>query len=508
MKITTVIPRKQPGLRERSAAIIVASLLFGLLFMPVISSAVTLSGDSATYIQSREAIDRTKILGGYEYLDLAVQDLGTESISFHTGGWLRYDLKGEELGKKTNNDLQYSYLSFKQSTGNTIVNLGRVMVFEGVSAERVDGAYARTDLKGGFGISAYGGAPVETLESTTGGIYGGRLSHQVEGVYKIGISYLKEKKSGIEFREQEGVDLWFHPIDKVDLVGRSTYNFVTRGLMEHSYNLVLGPFAGLRFTTEAAKIDYKDYFQGSTISVFTFSPEGLDPNEKVKRLGEEVSYAVTDRITLAADVRSYNYDLAGDAKSFGGSLRYAVPAAGGAGLSFRKMHGDTSRLQYTEYRAYANKKIDKTDITLDLLDVKYEVPINGVSNAYSATAAAQYELARNLKIGADVEYAKNPDFDREIRVFAKVLYSFDTGPAARTATAEPAQTPAAAPAEKPAAVQPMEPAQPAAVSAPAEKPAAVQPAEPVQPPAVTTPAGEGQGNGAQPAPAAAKEGNE
>ena len=98
----------------------------------------------------------------------------TRRISFHTGGWLRYDLKGEELGRKTSNDLQYSYLSFKSKTDNAIVNLGRVMVFEGVAAERVDGIYGRTDLRYNLAVSAFGGVPVETLIETPGNnqIYG------------------------------------------------------------------------------------------------------------------------------------------------------------------------------------------------------------------------------------------------------------------------------------------------------------------------------------------------
>jgi hypothetical protein len=40
---------------------------------------------------------------------------------------------------------------------------------------------------------------------------------------------------------------------------------------------------------------------------------------------------------------------------------------------------------------------------IDLLDVKYKVPVNSVTNAYSATLAAGYELTEKLKLGADLE---------------------------------------------------------------------------------------------------------
>ena len=89
-------------------------------------------------------------------------------------------------------------------------------------------------------------------------------------------------------------------------------------------------------------------------------------------------------MNVSADYRAYEYETAGNAKYYGAVVSYAVGAAGGAGLSLHIMDGDTDRLQYTEYRMYGYHKINKVDIVLDLLDVKYKESINGVSNAYSA----------------------------------------------------------------------------------------------------------------------------
>jgi opacity protein-like surface antigen len=50
-----------------------------------------------------------------------------------------------------------------------------------------------------------------------------------------------------------------------------------------------------------------------------------------------------------------------------------------------------------------------------------------VTNAYSASIGAGYELKHNLKVGLDIEYSKNPDFDKDVRAFAKVVYGFDLG---------------------------------------------------------------------------------
>ncbi len=399
-----------------------------LLCMPGVSSAASISGDSSTYVSSRETADKSKILGAYEYLDFAVQNIGTETISFHTGGWLRYDLGKEEFGTRSNSDLQYSYLSFKSKTDNAVVNLGRVMVLEGVAAERVDGVYARTDLKGGFGISAFGGSPVETNIDEPGNniIYGGRLTHQFGDVYRIGVSALKEEKNSQDYRKEEGIDVWVHPFSKVDISGRSSYNEITKGWMEHTYVLALGPFSKLRLDTTASWINYDDYFFRATTSALSQQGGLILVDEKVFILGESASYPVTDKVLVTVDYKSFDYDIRGKANYYGGVVKYSVAGSGGAGLGYHRMEGKVDTDKYSEYRVYGFKKFGHLDVTLDALDVAYASAINGVKDSYSVALAAQYDLTEAWKLGADVEYSKNPDFNKDVRGFFKLLYHFGT----------------------------------------------------------------------------------
>ena len=192
--------------------------------------------------------------------------------------------------------------------------------------------------------------------------------------------------------------------------------------------LTLGSFGGVRLITTESAFNYKNYFTATTTPVFIFQPGILDPNEKVSITGETISWDATDTLNVSADYKAYAYDLAGNAKYVGGNVKYHTTSeGGGGGLSVHKMEGDTDRLKYSEYRVYGYKKINKTDLALDLIDMKYSAPINGVSNAYSASLAAQYDLTERLKIGADVEYSKNPDFDKDVRAFLKAIYRFDIG---------------------------------------------------------------------------------
>ena len=409
---------------------ILSMILSVLLLLPKASSAVSMSGDSVTYMQSRQAADGTKELPIYEYLNLSVQDIGKETISFQFGGWLRYDLKDntQETGlSRSANDLSYAYLSYFSKTANTAVNLGRVMVFEGVAAERLDGIYARTDLAKNFGVSAFGGNPVETGTDLPGNssIYGARVSHQVPGLYQIGLSYLKEEKNSMNFRKEEGLDLWLRPINKVEFMGKSRYNAETSEWSDHNYVLALGPFYNVRLNTELTSVSYKDYFTASTTAVFKFNPTVINPNEKVSTVGELVSYDVNDKLTISALYKTYTYDIAGDAKYYSGSARYAVAKSWGVGGSLGRMAGDVERLKYKEYRVYGYGKFGKTDATLDYLLVNYDEAINLVRAAQSVTLAATHELTEKIKVGADVEYSKNPDFDKDVRTFFKLIYNFD-----------------------------------------------------------------------------------
>lgn len=430
--------KKRVNLRELCGLpalrlIVVALCLAAYVLFPVVSSAFDMTGTSSTYVPTRESSDKSLFLPLYEYLDVSVQKNADSSFSAHFGGWGRYDLGGESFGKKSDTDLQYGYLSYRKATDNTLVNLGRVMVFEGVAIERIDGLYGRTDLKGGFGVSAFGGRPVETGINFPGNnvIYGARLSQGNADMYKIGLSYLQEQKDSSDFRKEEGVDIWLQPVSKVALVGKSTYNMVTSGWMEHTYSLSFGPFDKLKMGLDFSKINYGDYFGAATMTAFMFKPGILDAGEKARILGASASYAVLGNMTVSVDYQKYGYSIAGDATSMGAKVVYSSPESGGGGFSYRRMDGDDAKLKYSEYRIYCYKKAGHADIGVELFDAAYDEAINGVKSAYSASIGAGYELSEQLKLGADFEYAKNPDFDQDVRAFIKVIYKFGAEHGAR-----------------------------------------------------------------------------
>jgi len=405
------------------------------LLLPSPARAVDLTGQSRSYLQTRETSNSTRQVPFLEYLDFKAEDIGDKSVSFHFGGWLRYDLNDSRIQDRSKNssDLQYAYLRLRGERADATANLGRVLVNEGVASEQIDGIHVKAALLGGFGVAAFGGVPVETDFDgrSRDSIYGGRISHGVNSVYRIGVSALSEKNTGTNFRKEQGVDLWFKPFSKIELLGNSFYNSTTSAWMIHSYYLTLGPFAGLRLTGSATKVSYADYFTSSTTSAFSFDPTVIDPKEKLTATGVEAAYTFSGPITLSADFNKYNYLVAGPADYSGGKLSWSVPKKGSLGLSSHRMNGETSKLRYHEYRIYAKKYFGKFDLAADYLNVRYDEKVNGIRNASAVVLAAGYDLTGRLRFGADVEYARNPYYDRDVRALVKLVYNFDVASSAK-----------------------------------------------------------------------------
>ena len=373
---------------------------------------------------SRETVDSTKLMPLTEYLNFKVDNSAKDSVSFNFGGWYRYDLRDESTNGRYNDDLQYAYISIKKRSGNTVLDLGRVLVHEGIASEQVDGIHARTDLKGGFTVAAFGGSPVETISDTRRGdsIAGGRIAQGLPGYYIIGISHLDEKNNSSSFRREEGVDIWLRPLTKLEVQGTSSYNAIERGWMQHSYYMTVGPFGDLRLNSEFSKIDYKQFFSSLTVSAFTFP--NIDPNETITTAGGSIDYAITRQLTAIADYKNFHYSIAGQANYYGGKMAFAGESFG-MGVSGHRMDGATAALQYDELGIYVSQKISRADVSLQLIHLAYKQEINGVKHADNASAAAGYAITPKARLVADVTYATDSDFKRDVRGMATFVYSFE-----------------------------------------------------------------------------------
>jgi hypothetical protein len=402
-------------------------LLHGVFVFVLISStasAIDVTGQSRTYLMSRETVDSSKLMPLTEYLNFKVDNSARDSVSFNFGGWYRYDLQSESASGRDNDDLQYAYLSIKKRSSNALLDLGRVLVHEGLASEQIDGIHARTDLKGGLTVAAYGGSPVETSSDTRRGdsIAGGRIAQGQPGYYNIGISHLDEKNNRSSIRREEGVDIWLRPLTTLEVQGLSSYNSIGRGWMQHSYYMTVGPFAGLRLNGEFSKVNYKQFFTSMNVSAFAFP--NIDPNETVTTTGGSIDYAITRELTAVAEYKNFHYTIAGEANYYGGKIAFAGESLG-LGAGGHRMDGATSAHQYDELEIYVSRKIARADISLQLVHLAYKQEINGIKHADDASAAAGYAITPKTRIVGDVSYITDSDFKRDVRAMATLVYSFD-----------------------------------------------------------------------------------
>jgi hypothetical protein len=412
------------------------ALASGLLWTaPLHAGDFSFSGESNTIFRMRTTTDNKDLYPAYEYLRLNLTDNRSDGsgVSFHLGAWGRVDLADKSTVDRADGDLQYGFFTYRAAKNNTVVSVGRQFITEGVATEKVDGLYLRNDFAYGLGVAAFFGKSVFTetdLQKRSfqadAPIAGGRITQTDRKYYIIGLSALK---SGGD-REEEGLDLWLRPNQQVDVTGRSSYNSKTDGWMEHSYAVSYAPLSTLRFGADFAHTSFKDYLYNMTTPAFSI----WNDNEKQTAVGANVAYTVIKDLSIAADYKFYSYDQSGDASYFGGKATYALPEALVVGAGIHRMNGDVDKLRYVEFRGFASKKIGHADLTVDALSVNYDKRINDIKSSYSVTGAAGYEFNRKLKVGADLEYSRNPDFDSEVRALLKATYTFDTKFAAEGGT--------------------------------------------------------------------------
>ena len=404
-----------------------------LLAAPLHAEDYSISGESTTILRMRTTYDKKDLYPLYEYLRVSMSDnrANGSGMSFYMGGWGRADLADRTPGDSndTSADLQYAYLSYRPAKNNTVINLGRQFVSEGIATERLDGVYLRNDFLHGFGVSTFAGNSVIQESSTrtlNPFVYGGRISKTDDKYYTLGLSALRSSVDGDStYRGEAGADLWVRPFKQVDFSGRSTYNAITDGWMENSYALAYTPTEKMRIAADFSHINYYDYFYNMNTNVFTFSTAIIDPNEKMTATGLTGSYSPVNNLTISADYKYRDYEIAKEAHYFGGAAIYSQPGSLSAGLSVHRMDGKIDRLRYTEARVYALKKFGGLDVSADFINVGYDTEINGVKNSFALTGSTGYTFNKKLRLGADFEYSKSPDFNSELRGLVKATYAFD-----------------------------------------------------------------------------------
>lgn len=402
-----------------------------LLAWPAHGPAMELGLSSDTIVRHLERDERggqsRSLLPAYEFLRLDYGNLRTPGLSLHLSGWGRANLRDSYNTNTTAGELLYAYLEYLDPNRDWQVRLGRQYVFEGVTRESLDGAYVKTDIVPTVTLSAYAGSPLN-LEDTAGrrgdSIVGARVVHALPGRYDVGLSYKRTANDGSADEELLGTDVSLLLPANMTLLGHSTFNLITHGFGEHSYEARI-PIAAFELRPFVQKYRYADYLNGRA--------GGAKPFRFVSQLGDKVTIAgcevfwyPAENIEVGGRYKHYEYD-----RRFGSADMYTALATvrrqifSEVGAEVGRVDGDRAENRYFLGRAYAYWDIAPFFVTGDVMYVSYDEDIYGKGSAFFASAGMGrkfFDKALNVKLSLD--FSRDPYFDKDYRGTLAASYQF------------------------------------------------------------------------------------
>ncbi len=382
---------------------------------------------SKTYLKFYDDQRGEKYAPLYEYMEMESRDRDKGLWNVYLSGWWGHDFSTMQDGNRNRDELTNAYVKVSPyADGRLLLNAGRHYVFEGVAALQLDGISTRWEPAPRYGLSLFGGVPVETEFDKRGGdsVFGGRVFQRISQKAEIGLSFINEINNDTRFREKTGLDLWIMPARIVELKGQSFYNNITEGWGEHAYALRIFPQKGLVLSGLFSHTSYHDMFSAATLTVF--SSDFLGKDETLTKAGGLIEYRFGDSITGILDYTHYSYKTMGDAAYYGAKL--ASTAYGvSSGMALHRMEGAVDKLRYLESRIYAAKDAQNVRFSIDAISHHYDLPISGMRDAYSVNGSIRYAVSNTLASNFSVDYGKTPDFVYTTTVLLCMVYTFNSG---------------------------------------------------------------------------------
>ncbi len=408
------------------------------------ASAAQLSIDSSTIFRVEQRDlgfgDKQKLMPVTQFLGLDAEKLADGNLSLHLYGWGRGDLGDKSYNDdKVDGTLTYGYLRYRFNSANADIRGGRFFINQGIANEQLDGVNLRTDLPGGFGVSAFGGAVVHNKnlfgESSDGKgdyLYGGRFHYRYARLLELGLSGVYEADAPVLVHYANGshravgLDIWLHPMAAVELIGHTSYNTETAEISEHSYLLNFKALPGLLLSGEFDEHRDRDYLYSWSM----FSGAGLNPADKSRSTGGTISYALNSKAILSTDYKHYDRQY-GSADRYGGDLKLSfLENSLRSGIGYHYLNAGATfavsgnpSASYQQLRLYSLHDTKGYFASVDLLGFFFKDKIYDTASDLEASLSLGYHLTTDLAISGDVSYGRNPEFSKEIKGLIRLTYN-------------------------------------------------------------------------------------
>ena len=420
--------------------------------------------------QDTPGFDKATYTPVTQYLGIDATKLGSDQLSLHLFGWGRTDMgtlsdASTFDGSKSGGYLNYGYLQYRFEQANAEIKAGRFTVNQSTGFEQVDGVSVRTDLRGGFNFSAFGGRPVlfKVVDPRTHSdyelqhdfIFGTRIGWRLPQMGELGVSYLQDGTKPAQdqtpgattdfTRKQLGADLLIAPVASFDLRGRTILDVAKHPdqapgaperskIASHDYTATWRMGEQLSVSGNFAERNFFAYFAGTNLpSLFR-----QNDNDMFKGWGGSITWTPPSSFQLVADYRHMHRETFGDVNRAGGEMRWsfnekAVLLGVGAhwanalDTKFVDPSAPSRSLSHKEARIWTMVTKDKVTLSLDGILQRYDLGnpyLLGLRNVWETVASLGYQATANFKVSGDVSYGSTPLAKQETRALLRADYRF------------------------------------------------------------------------------------
>jgi hypothetical protein len=415
--------------------------------------------------QDTPGFSKASYLPATEFLGIDASRVGTDALSLHFFGWGTTDLQdASSLGGKNRGNLTYGYAQYDFAQANAQIKAGRFSINQGVGMEVVDGIAARTDLKHGFYVSGFFGAPV-VFKNESGDnqrdvafqrdiIVGARLGWRFAMMGEVGVDFLQEGSQAAKdipqtpdyTRRQLGVDLKIAPWSFMDVSGRTVFNIANRpdalpgeknsDIAEHDYAATFRLHPTLALTGTYVERNFNAYYAGTTLpSLFNIHEKGA-----LKTTGATLTWTPVDGLQILPDYKRIERDLYGTTNRAGLDLRYHFTASHVlAGMGYHAIKAfdvvavdaftPSFSLSHQEARAWAMYENGALALSLDAIQFHYQDAdlnpnLKGKNSESQVVGSVGYQFLANLKLSADLSVQSSPLYGRQTMGLLRLDYRF------------------------------------------------------------------------------------
>ncbi len=406
----------------------------GLLAWPTAAKAERISASSTTIVQGRQDPRDGTVHTVVPFLELVSLRASEVSTPLLTDTAIVVSAWGEAVayeprdGKHLLGDVDTAYIEGSALKRHLHLRLGRQFVFAGTgAAAQLDGLNLQTHLAGGFGVSAFAGAPVKPRFDYARGnlVFGGRAFWRQGLEREIGASVFQLRDDGRIGRFFAGADARFRLLRSLVVAGLANFSIPDERWAELDAAVTWTPHHMVDVTADFRRTA-PDLFlpRYSIFSVFA--------QQQRDELGGSFDLRPCRFVELVSDIHlTKTKDEEGTGSNAGAKAIFRLNNAGWTrfGVEGRRLDGASEG--YLMGRVFARQRLTTT-LTAVLDAQAYQLKrtvngenegINGHKQSYFASANAVYDYSPAWRVVLTGMYNANPYVKRGYEGLLKVVYN-------------------------------------------------------------------------------------